>query len=728
MELEKFEPGNTINAPLRCAYCGTELSGSHVELIRSNGQRSSGLLINLNATDRCVELRDPDKGQEHSVPFDDFLYLRFIDTPRIIRSPVSGETFLKESFHVLFNNGESLSGMTTGYVADTQGLHLFPTPPDQWGWQWFLPYDAIEHYRVGHMISKPVNSGAEAGDTMPSGPLSNRHSVINESTPIENSSELREVLNSRMADWPGIISDQHLAVDASASAGAKGPVTVAMRLHVPYVKLHNFDIDEDVLALVPEEFARTHLTIPLLLESGHLVVAMENPSDVETVQLLRFMTKHHIEPCIATREDIEEAVDRHYSHQEDADVLEALEVEPQQESEHPLSRQDTERIGKEKPVVRFVTHVLLEAIHRNASDIHIRPGLEQADLLFRIDGMLVLIRHFNKTLLPAVVARIKIISQMNIAEHRLPQDGRARVIDHGRLIDLRLSVMPTVNGESVVIRILDTSAGLRSIGELGFSAQDAEHFTDLLHKSYGMLLVTGPTGSGKSTTLYAALQEIREQNVNIITVEDPVEYHIEGIEQIQVNKVPGYTFARALRQILRHDPDVIMVGEIRDQETGKIAVEAALTGHLVLSTLHTNDAPSTVTRLLEMGVESYLLNSCLLGVLAQRLVRRNCPHCVEVEQVDSTVRKFLGVSSDEVFYRGTGCSECNDTGYHGRMAVYELLTMTAPIRNALQAGVTAETIRQLAVKDGMVSLTSNALGHARRRTTSLAEVYRVRLE
>ncbi len=316
---------------------------------------------------------------------------------------------------------------------------------------------------------------------------------------------------------------------------------------------------------------------------------------------------------------------------------------------------------------------------------------------------------------------------MNIAERRVPQDGRARVVEGGNVVDLRISIIPTVEGESVVIRLLNTEVGLKTISELGFSERDLPVFSDLIHKSYGIILVTGPTGSGKSTTLYAALEEVRKQNVNIITVEDPVEYHIPGIEQIQVNSAIGFTFARALRNILRHDPDVIMIGEIRDEETARIAVQSALTGHLVLSTLHTNDASGAVTRLMDMGIESYLLSSSLLGVLAQRLMRRNCIECAREEDVEPGIRISLGVPKDEVFYKGAGCERCNGTGYSGRLAVYELLLVTSGLRRLIKEGVASEQIQREAAKEGMVPLTANALSQARIGVTSLEEVYRVRL-
>jgi type IV pilus assembly protein PilB len=293
---------------------------------------------------------------------------------------------------------------------------------------------------------------------------------------------------------------------------------------------------------------------------------------------------------------------------------------------------------------------------------------------------------------------------------------------------MRISVIPTINGESSVIRLLNTSQGLRAISEIGLGRRDQELFVDLLHRNNGVLLVTGPTGSGKTTTLYAALQEVKKQDVNIITVEDPVEYHIDDIEQIQVHSAINFTFARALRNILRHDPDVIMVGEVRDVETAKIAVESALTGHLVLTTLHTNSAASAITRLMEMGIEPYLLSSSILGVLAQRLVRHNCSYCLTEENVEPTIRTFLGVGEDEVFHRGEGCEHCNNTGYSGRFAVYELLVMTERLRSMITPSISVDSIQQTAIVDGMVPLTDNALTQARQGRTSLAEVYRVRLE
>ena len=527
----------------------------------------------------------------------------------------------------------------------------------------------------------------------------------------EKSKRLGEVLEER-----GIINNEGVQI------------ALARKFDIPFVRLHNFHIDQSVLGLVPYKMASERNIIPLCMHDEHLVIAASDPLDVETIDIIRFISGHSVEIAIATKAEIEYAISKYYQGHAAAEILDELEViRPEQEiGQSDISRD--EALSKEKPIVRLVDNVITDAIFRNASDIHIRPEESVVDLIYRIDGVLTPVRSFAKHLLSAVVSRIKILSGMDISERRLPQDGRFRVNFRSAIIDLRISVMPTVQGESVVIRILNTQAGLKSIEQLGFSPQDQFVFTDLLHKSYGVLLVTGPTGCGKSTTLYAALQEIRATNVNIITIEDPVEYRLGGVQQLQANSAIGYTFARALRNILRHDPDVIMVGEIRDEETGKIAIESALTGHLVLSTLHTNDASGAITRLMEMGVESYLVRSAVLGVLAQRLVRRNCPHCLVEENVNPDLRKLLGVAEDEVFYAGSGCDECNHTGYKGRLAVYELLPITDPLRTIITESVSADDVRKLAVSQGMVPLTEQALSQARLKKTSFAEVYRVRLD
>jgi type IV pilus assembly protein PilB len=494
------------------------------------------------------------------------------------------------------------------------------------------------------------------------------------------------------------------------------------QLDIAQVNLDAFQIEPQVVQLLPENLARDRRVLPLLVLGEMMVVATPNPSDCDLLHLVGFITGKQIEAIQAPDEQLDRAINRFYG-------AEAALQLPESESHEPeLSLHQIKQLAEEKPTVRFVDSLLEDAICRRASDIHLRPGKHDVVIMFRIDGVLSEIRRIKPGNLAAIVSRIKIIGGMNIAERRLPQDGRHLVRMGQRSIDLRLSIMPTVHGESVVIRILDTQQSMKNLSQIGFNDIDAERFRALTSHSQGILLVTGPTGSGKSTTLYAALNGIKDSGVNVITVEDPVEYQIEGIRQIQVKPQIGYTFARALRHILRHDPDVIMVGEIRDQETAMMATESALTGHLVLSTLHTNSAATTVTRLLEIGIAPYLLNASLLGVLAQRLVRRNCPHCLEAEQVPEHVRHAFGLSADEVFYAGSGCEHCHGKGFAGRIAAYELLEVTPALRALIQPSVAAQAIEQQAIADGMRPLTQSALALARDRLISLGEVYRVRLE
>lgn len=497
---------------------------------------------------------------------------------------------------------------------------------------------------------------------------------------------------------------------------------LVQQLDIARVNLDGFQVEQQALLLLPEHLAREHQVLALMLEGELLAVATPTPSDCDLLHLLGFVTGKQVEAIHARADEVQVAINLHYG------AATALELPEHQSQEPELSLHRIKQLAEDKPTVRFVDSLLDDAIGRRASDIHLRPGEREVTILFRIDGVLTEVRRIRLGNLPAIVSRIKIIGGMNIAERRLPQDGRHLVRVSDRTIDLRLSIMPTVHGESVVIRILDTQQSLKTLDQIGFNSDDARRFRNLTSHSQGILLVTGPTGSGKSTTLYAALNGIKDTGVNVITVEDPVEYQIDGIRQIQVKPQIGYTFARALRHILRHDPDVIMVGEIRDQETAIMATESALTGHLVLSTLHTNSAATTVTRLLEIGVAPYLLNASLLGVLAQRLVRRNCPHCLEEEHVPDYVRTALGLDARERFYVGRGCSHCHGKGFAGRVAAYELLEVTPALRALIQPAVAAQAIEAQAIADGMRPLTQSALALARDKLIALAEVYRVRLE
>lgn len=498
----------------------------------------------------------------------------------------------------------------------------------------------------------------------------------------------------------------------------------AAHVGLPLLVGESIVIDPLVAKALAPAVARRFGAVPLVANDALIAVAL---SDVSNVDAVEFLLNHRVIAILARPGLILRALSKQFDRSDDEALMRRLGLDSFFGS-GDLQQRDAERLSSEQPVVKVVADMLDTAIRKRASDIHIRPGPETFEVLYRIDGDLVSIRRFLRPLLPAIVSRIKVLGGMNLAEHRVPQDGRASASAGEMDVDLRVSVIPTIHGEAVVIRILNTAFGLRSVADIGFGPRDEQLFRDVLMRGQGMLLVTGPTGSGKSTTLYAAVLECRKQNVNIITVEDPVEAKIEDVLQVQINRAAGLTFARTLRNILRHDPDVVMVGEIRDQETAEIAVESALTGHLVFSTLHTNNAATTITRLLDLGVLPFLLKSTLLAVLAQRLGRRNCKHCKVPEPVEPHVREVLGVGPDEVFYIGQGCAHCDGRGVKGRIGIYELLEVTPAIAKLIEPGADANAIHALAQREGMISITRNAVELARAGIISLAEAFSVRVD
>ncbi|HNV84318.1 MAG TPA: GspE/PulE family protein [Arenimonas sp.] len=500
---------------------------------------------------------------------------------------------------------------------------------------------------------------------------------------------------------------------------------LAVSLNVPLVQMADLSPEPKALGLLPAQDVRRLRALPLLVNQGRVVIAMEKPDNEDALATLNFLFNERVMPVVVTSRDMREAIARLYDRQEDLLVSRQLGLDPNIQSVH--SESDIEKLSREKPIVRIVGDLIAEAVSRRASDIHLRPGQHGLEALFRIDDELVSVRQFIRILQPAIVSRIKVIAAINLAEHRKPQDGRTTfVLDDGRKVDLRVSVLPAVFGESVVVRLLDTNESLWSLDQLGLSNEDHVRVQDIMQRSHGMFLTTGPTGCGKSTTLYAMLLEMRKQRINILTIEDPVEFYIEDIQQMQVNRAAGFTFASAMRNFLRHDPDVIMVGEIRDRETAGIAIESALTGHLLLSTLHTNTAATTVTRLLDLGVEAYLLRASLLAVMSQRLIRLTCQHCRQPEMVDPHIRSILGVEQDEVFYSGTGCSHCDGLGVHKRQAVYELMLMTPRLQALIVPGAQADVIHRVAVEEGMIPITQAAVALARNGLISLTEAWRVR--
>jgi type IV pilus assembly protein PilB len=514
------------------------------------------------------------------------------------------------------------------------------------------------------------------------------------------------------------------------------------QLGVIYVRLAKFDVEPAALAALPQEIVRAHRLLPLMFNEGRLVVACADPRDNETISTLRLRSQHAIELVLANPSEIDESIAGHYAAVDNA--ASALETEQilQQQGRSPASREEptagaapystggasstaTAPATQETQVVRLVDGLLQNAVRRRASALHFRSLERCAEARYRIDGSLRSAGEFDRALVPSVVSRIKLLANMDAAEQGLPQEGSLRLNTPSGPVDMRISIIPALYGTNIVIRVLDRSVGLRTLGDIGLQERDQKRFTGLLDR--GLVLVAGPAGAGKTTTLYAALQELNTGERNIVTLEDPVDYRVDGTVQIQALPDNNSGFAQAFRSILRHDPDVILVGEIHDPETAKTAMDTALAGHLVLSALHTNSATATVTRLIEMGIPPYLVSAALTGVLAQRLVRRNCEQCRDVEEVPESLRATIGVGDDEIFWRSTGCKDCGGTGFSGRVAVYELLVMTHGLRELVSAGASPEVIEARAIEEGMTRLPLQALTLARSGIVSLAEVVRARL-
>ncbi|MDI6829444.1 MAG: type II secretion system ATPase GspE [Armatimonadota bacterium] len=505
----------------------------------------------------------------------------------------------------------------------------------------------------------------------------------------------------------------------------------AHQLDVGYVNLQDFQFDPEVLSLISESICRTYQLIPLKKSHNKLTVAMANPLDVEAIDLVQFETKLRVEPVLATEWRVREAIDRNYG-QYEADEIKNFVQQATTDLELTSDDDDQEDIDEvrrqshQAPIIRMVNMLLTQAVRKKASDIHIEPRRSTVDIRYRIDGELHLAKSLPKSLHPPISSRIKIMSELDISERRLPQDGRITFRLDGRNIDIRVSTSPTLYGERIVLRILDRSEGLIPLEKLGFSPRDLEVFKSLISQPYGIILVTGPTGSGKTTTLYAALNELKSEHTNIMTVEDPIEYELEGINQTNVHHRIGLTFANQLRAILRQDPDIVFVGEIRDAETADVAFRAALTGHLVFSTLHANDAPSSITRLIDMDVEPFLVSSAIIGVLAQRLVRVLCPDCKEPYEPDSQIKEMLGLKPDEkiTIYRAVGCRNCDSTGYKGRTSIRETMVMTDEIRRLTINKASATEIRCAALASGMVTMRQDGANKVLAGITTIEEVQR----
>lgn len=514
---------------------------------------------------------------------------------------------------------------------------------------------------------------------------------------------------------------------ATEEAIGKG---LATQLNIPFISLHGMKIEDDIIKLADGKLLRKHLMIPFEYKEGNvniIRVAMADPMDMRGIDDFSIITNLQVEPVIATTHDILVTLDKYYGDSEAKRVAEqyAKERESQKTKEEQAEDEDVAN----SPIVQLVKSMIEQAARQRASDIHIEPMEDKVRVRYRIDGVLYEKSTYHINLLSAIITRVKIIGNMDISEKRRPQDGRITMMIDRKEYDIRASILPTVYGEKCVMRLAQKKALTRDKKSLGFTEQQLQLFDDMLNHPNGIILVTGPTGSGKSTTLYTAVNERNHENINIITVEDPVEANVDGVSQVQVNAKADLTFASALRSILRQDPDVIMIGEIRDRETASIAVQASITGHLVLSTLHTNDAPGTMTRLMDMGVESYLLADAMRGVIAQRLVRRLCPHCKRKRKALGEEKSMMGINPmEEVeIYEPVGCEHCNDTGFYGRTGIYEMMPVTSTLRNAIAARMSTDEIREVAVKEGMKTLHSEAVRLVLEGETSYHEMIRISL-
>ncbi|MED4603479.1 ATPase, T2SS/T4P/T4SS family [Paenibacillus validus] len=494
------------------------------------------------------------------------------------------------------------------------------------------------------------------------------------------------------------------------------------QLGIPHIQLYRQKIDPKVINLIPQRLAEQHQVLPVRTEGNKLILAMADPLDYFAIDELRMSTGLRIEPTIAARDELQRAIKRYYGLQESVEQISQILQNREIEEARPQTREDDD-----SPVVKTVNQIIIQAVQIGASDIHIDPQEDSLRIRYRVDGVMRTERSLPPHMQSVIIARVKIMANLNVAERRLPQDGRVEMDIEFRKVDIRISTLPTIHGEKVVMRVLDLGSALTDIEKLGLSEHNLGLFMKGIQGAHGVVLITGPTGSGKTTTLYSALSRLNHEDVNIITIEDPVEYQLQGINQVQVNPVTGLSFARGLRAILRQDPNIVMIGEIRDVETAEIAVRAAMTGHMVLSTLHTNSAVNAITRLIDMGVEPFLVSSSVNSIVAQRLVRRVCPSCSVAYSPSEDERKLFEAHGFEAqtLKKGQGCAECGRSGYRGRLAIHEILTLDDTLRSMILQKRPDSDYRAYALTQSYVPLVKDGLAKAAAGYTTLSEIFRV---
>ncbi|MCF7900000.1 type II secretion system ATPase GspE [Candidatus Babeliales bacterium] len=526
------------------------------------------------------------------------------------------------------------------------------------------------------------------------------------------------------------ISFEQYIVESGLVKGEVLAALFAEQLNIPYFETisDNF-ADAETLSKVPLKFLREHGVMPLK-EKGKLSIATADPTDFQPLDELMLLYGGNLPLVVSTRKIIIDALNHYYPLETSEDMIDDLEEENEmgELSFGDIDEKDILNAANDAPIIKLVNYILFQADKRGASDIHISPQEKEIRVRYRIDGVMKTVMTPPKRIQGALASRIKIMSNLNIAEKRLPQDGRIEIKISDKSIDIRVSVLPVKFGESIVMRLLDKGRGFTDLEKMGFGERDMKAINDIVGNPNGIILVTGPTGSGKTTTLYSILDRLNTSDVNIITVEDPVEYQLAGISQVQVHEKVGLTFAASLRSILRQDPDIVMIGETRDAETAQIAIQAALTGHLVLSTLHTNSAPASITRLIDMGVEPFLISSSVIGVIAQRLVRRLCNECKESYHPTQELLTTLGIkakASTITFYKAKGCAECEDLGYRGRLPLFEVMKMTEDISRLTMERSSTTVMRQQAHKDGMQLLVTDGINKVQQGLTSIDEVLSV---